>query len=136
MYGEIIEDTKQLKIEFIEVDKKEFVEEKFCISDISSEEEIIEKINESDFDKNKYYKLILTGNKKFEINESKILKNIMYENIVKIKDKTELQIDLEKIAQHNNLKGIFVKNLLDQIEKNPNEKDKIMKAIEIGLDSF
>ena len=97
---------------------------------------MIEKINNENYDENKYYKLILNGNKKIEINTNKILKNISYENIIKIKDKTELEINFENLAKQNNLKGIFVKNLLDKIEENPDDKEKIMKAIEIGLESF
>lgn len=60
----------------------------------------------------------------------------MHQNIIKIKDKTKLEIDLEKLSEQNNLKGIFVKNLLEKIKENPEQKEKIEKAIEIGLNSF
>ena len=40
------------------------------------------------------------------------------------------------MARQNNLKGIFVKNLLDKLKENSEEKEKIMRAIEIGLSSF
>ena len=123
-------------MQFIEIDKIQFVEQKIDITDMISEEELIEKINSEHYEENKYFKLIFIGNKKFEINTNKILKNISHENIIKLKDKTKLEINLENIANQNNLKGIFVKNLLNKIQENPNEKNKILKAIEIGLSSF
>ena len=106
------------------------------ISNISSIDELIENINEKEYDENNYYKLILVGNKKIEINTNQLLKNVLKDNVLKIKDKTELKLDLDAISKQNNLKGIFVKNLLQELEENPEEKDKIMKAIEIGLSLF
>lgn len=136
MCGEIEEDTKKINIEFVEIDKKEFVEEEIDISDKNSEEELIEYLNNMDYDYNKYYKIIIIGEKRFEINTGKILRNINNENVIKIKDKTKIQIDLENLAKQNNLKGIFVKNLLDKLQENPEEKEKILRAIEIGLALF
>ena len=40
------------------------------------------------------------------------------------------------LAKQNNLKGLFVKNLLEKIEENPNNEQEIRKAIEIGLRAF
>ncbi len=65
-----------------------------------------------------------------------MLRNLNFENIIKIKDETELKVDLEVISNQNNLKGIFVKTLLEKIEEEPENKEKIEKAIEIGLASF
>ena len=101
-----------------------------------SQEEIIESINERDFDEKKYYKLILVGNKKYEINPQEILKHIVHQNFIKIKDETKLEVNLEKLSKQNNLKGIFIKNLLERLKEHPEEKEKIEKAIEIGLDAF
>ena len=68
IYGEIDENTKKLKLEFIPVDDKEFVEKEIDISEISSIEELLEKISNEEYDENKYFKIILVGNKKIEIN--------------------------------------------------------------------
>ena len=57
---------------------------------------------------------------------------VQTENIVKIKDKTKLGINIEQIANENNIKGIFVKNMLEKKEKL--DDDFIEKAIEIGLE--
>ena len=56
------------------------------------------------------------------------------ENIVKIKDKTKLGIDIEQIAKENNVKGIFVRNMLTRKEEENLDDDFIEKAIEIGLE--
>jgi len=136
IFGEINEDTKELKLEFINIDEKEFVEKEININDILSEEELIEKINEEKYDENKYYKIIINGNKNFSINKNKILKNILYQNIIKITDKRKLEINLSEISKQNNLKGIFVKNLLDKIQTEPENKEKIEKALQIGLEAF
>jgi len=56
--------------------------------------------------------------------------------VIKIKDKTKLEVDLEMLAKQNSLKGLFVKKLLEKIEEEPENKEKIEKAIEIGLAAF
>lgn len=136
LYGDIDEITKDIKLEFIPIDDKEFIEKEINITNILSTEELIENINDKIYDENKYIKIILIGNRKMEINTNEILKNIIHQNIIKIKDKTKLEIDLEKIASQNNLKGFFIKNLLEREKENPEERELIERAIEIGLNAF
>jgi len=88
------------------------------------------------FEKNKYTKIILVGNRNIEINTLEILKHVTNVNIIKIKDKTKLEINLEELSKQNNLKGIFIKTLLNKIETEPENREKIEKAIEIGLSAF
>lgn len=49
---------------------------------------------------------------------------------------TQIGVDLQKEAKKNNLKGIFVKNLLKKVDEDPKNSEKIYKAIEIGLNAF
>ena len=49
---------------------------------------------------------------------------------------TKIGVDLQKEAKKNNLKGIFVKKLLQKAEEDPKSSEKIYKAIEIGLNAF
>lgn len=134
--GEIDESTKALNMQFIKIDEKEFIEYELDISEIQTKEELIEKINLIEIEEDKYYKIILTGNRQFEINIYDIEKYIQNNNIIKIKDHTKIRYELEKIALENNLKGIFVKELLQKIEENPEEKEVYLKAIEIGLEAM
>lgn len=129
-----IDNTKKLELTFIPMDPKEFKEEEIVVNDILSKEELIETIHQKDWNENYYYKIILTGKRNFEIEPLQIIKYITQQNIIKIKDNTTLKQDLEKLANENSLRGIFVKNLLaKQTEEN---KEKIQKAIEIGLEAM
>ena len=134
-HGVILGETngEDIKLEFIPIDNKEFKELEIDISDLNSIEELIEKINNLILDENVFYKLILIGNKNFEINTYKLLKYILNENIIKIKNKTKLKIDLEQISKENNLKGLFVKEILDELNKNNYDKNILENALEIGL---
>ena len=129
--GNIDEKTKKISLEFIQLDNKEFIETNLDISDINSKEELIENINELKIDNDKYYKIILTGNRNIEINTNQLLKHIENNNIIKLKDKTKVEYDLEKISREQSLKGIFVKELLNQI--NEENKEEILESIYIGL---
>ena len=134
--GEIDDTTKKLSIEFIEIDEKEFIEFELDISEIYSKEELIEKINSIEIKENEYYKIILVGNRNFEINRFELLKYAESSNLIKIKDNTKISYDLEKIASENNLKGIFVKESLEKMKENPESEEEILKAIEIGLEAM
>lgn len=129
--GEINEIDRKITREFIPLDNKEFKEIEINISNINSIESLIETINEINLEEDKYYKIILTGQKQVEINTLDLLKNIDNKNIIKIKDKTSIEYDLEKIAKEQSLKGIFVKRLLEQM--NEENKEEILDSIYIGL---
>ena len=134
--GKLDEETKKLNLEFIELDKKQFVEFEVEVSNCYAEEDLIEKINELKLEENKYYKIILVGNRKFEINIYNIEKNNLNHNIIKIKDNTKIEIDFEKLKNENSLKGIFVKNMMEKMKNNPESKNEILEALEIGLNAM
>ncbi len=64
------------------------------------------------------------------------MKYILHQNIIKIKDMTKINVDLKSEALKNSLKGIFVKNLLEKINEDPENNEKIYRSIEIGLNAF
>ncbi len=134
--GDIKEETKALEIEFISVDEKEFIEIEIDVTDILSKEELIEKINDEKMPEGKYIKIVLIGNRKIELNLLGILKYLTNPEIIKIKDKTKLEVNLNNLSLQNNLKGIFVKRLLKKIEEEKEDKEKLERAIEIGLSAF
>lgn len=131
--GEINE-NKKLEIDFVKVDNKEFIEEEIDVTNMTSQEELIQILNERNYEKDKYYKIILIGKRSFEITPSEILKNIQNQIIIKIKDNTILKVDLQELANQNNLKGIFVKNMLEKV--NEENYEDIIRAIEIGLEAM
>ncbi len=134
--GEI--QKKELKIEFIPLDDEQFKEIQMDISEFLSKEELIEKMNQLEIANNEYIKIILIGNRNFEINKYELLKYIEKQRIIKIKDHTKIAYDLEKIANENTLKGLFAKEMLQKLEQTNEieEKEIIEKAIEIGLEAL
>ena len=129
--GEIDEETKRLSIRIIPLDDKEFTEIDLDVSNINSKEELIENINNIKIDSNKYYKIILIGTKNIEIDTNELIKYIESKNIIKLKDKTQVEYDLEKISKEQSLKGIFVRELLEQV--NNENREQILESIYIGL---
>lgn len=129
-----IQENKKLELAFVPVDKKEFLEYELNITDIISQDEIIEILNEKNFEENKYYKIILCGKRNFEVNSFEILKQIENKNIIKIKDCTTIKINLNELAKQKSLKGIFVKNMLEKM--NEENKEEIEKVIQIGLEAM
>jgi len=130
--GEIIKN--QVQIEFIKMDEKNFVEKQINITQINSQEELIENIDNLELKQNEFYKIILIGQKNFEINIYNIIKIIKPENIIKIKDKTKKSYSLEKLQKENNLKGLFIKNMVEKLAKQQINNEQFEKAIDIGLE--
>lgn len=126
-------EKNKLELNFVKLDEREFREINLDISEINSEEELIEKLNNLNLCENSENKIILIGNRNFEIKINNILKLIQDEKIIKIKDNTKIKYDLEEISKQNNLRGIFVKKLLEKLETGEYSKEEIMQAIEIGL---
>ena len=134
--GEINEKTREISLKFIETSAKTFEERELDISEINSEEELIEGIHEINFDDNKYYKIILVGKRNFEINAGKILELVNIKNVIRIRNHTEIKYDIEKIAMQNSLKGLFAKQILEKINESKNEEisAQLLEAFEIGMD--
>lgn len=126
-------EKNKLELNFIKLDNRIFQEIKLDISNIFSEEELIEKLNELNLENNTENKIILIGNRNFEIKINHILKLIQNEKIIKIKNATKISYNLEEISKENNLRGIYVKELLKKLENNEYSKEEILQAIEIGL---
>ena len=87
-------------------------------------------------EENKYYKIILIGNRNFEINKNYLFKYILKENIIKIKNETKIEINLEELAKQNNLKGLFVQEILEEMNKNNYDKKILESVLEIGLEAI
>lgn len=131
--GEIEKDG-EVKLEFVKLDDKEFVEKEIDAVKFNSEEDLCLELQNLELDENNFYKIILVGKRNFEINTKRILKMVSRENILKIKDFTKPNYDLEELAKGNNLKGYFVKEALKKLELGEASEEEIERAIEIGLE--
>lgn len=133
-------------LQFVPTAKRMHITENIDISDLTSSNEIADKVTE--VIKEKYtnsfadnlYKIILTG----QISEGTLLSlpeitarlnETLY--FAKLRDKTEFKIDYEALSQENTLKGIFVKNMLKRIENaQDDQKQQLKDALNIGLKAF
>ena len=80
-------------------------------------------------------KIILVGKRNFEIDKYDLFKYIENDDVIRIKDTTEPNIDLEELSNNSTLKGIFVTQMKEKLESetDENQKQVIKKAIEVGL---
>ena len=139
-HGMIVGDVEKnkLEIQFVKLDDKQFTKRELNVDNIYSKEELIEKINELKIEENNYIEIILIGNRNFEINKYDLIRYILNNNIIKIKDNTKIAYDLEKLENENTLKGLFIKEMNKKIKNAETEEEKeiIEKSIEIGLASL
>ena len=123
-----------LKTEFIKLDDRIFTKYELSVDNIFSQEELVEEISNLELDSKNMYEIILVGNRHFDIKCRDILKLIDSLNILKIKDNTKIGYDIEKIAQENSLRGIFVREIIKKYEDGLYSEEQIKKAIELGLE--
>ena len=132
-----INKNKELKTEFIPLSENDFEEIEFDVTECISKDELIEKINDLEIKDNQLIKIILTGKRNFEIDKYEIYKLVTNERIIKIKDHTKIQYDLEKISNTYTLKGLFVKEILKEKENaKEDELEIIEKAVEIAFEAL
>ena len=133
--GEITKD--KYKIDFIPLDSDFYNELVVDTSYFVDKDELINEINNLYTNSESVCQIKLKGKCNFFIDTNQILKYINNENILKVIDDTGYAYDLNEISQENNLRGYFVKEMLQRLEiATEEEKPKIQKALEIGLDLF
>lgn len=123
-------------MEFVRLDDRKFEEFELDIEEFSSKEDLIDRILNLNLNPMYMYKIIFVGRRNFEINCREILKIISVDNILKIKDNTKLNYDIEELSKQNNLKGIFVKEVLNKYKNGLCTEEEFQKAIEIGLEAM
>lgn len=106
------------------------------MENFNSKEDLIEYINNLKLDDNKLYEILLTGKRNFEINTRDISKLVTVPNVLKIKDLTTLNYNLDELRKENTLKGIFVNEALKKLDQGEYSKEEIEKAIEIGISNM
>lgn len=122
-----------LATEFIKLDEREFVKFEVPVDNIFSKEELVEKIANLRLETKNMYEIVLVGNRLLEINPREVLKLVDVQNILKIKDCTQIGYDIEKISKEKNLRGIFVREVIKKYEQGECTEEQIKKALEIGL---
>ena len=124
--GEITKDG--CEIEFISTNCKEYKRVEIDISNFNNFSEVIEKLNMDD----SFYRIILKGTKNFNLDELIDSIKELGKNVCEIRDKTTLPYDFESIKNQENLKGVFTKKILDEMENmTDDEKNETLKTIEL-----
>lgn len=132
-----IKENKELSTEFVPLSENDFEEIELDVTNIISRDELIEKINDLEIANNQLVKIILIGKRNFEIDKYELYKLLTNERIIKVKDHTKIQYDLEKMANTHTLKGLFVKEILKEKENAGEEELEIIeKAVEIAFESL
>jgi len=140
-HGMIVGELEKNKInlQFIPLDETEFKLYELDVTNIISKEELIENINELKFNENNLIEIILSGKRNFEIDKYEILKLISNNKIIKIKNNTKINYNIEQLANETTLKGLFAKKMLEKLNtENITEEERkvIENAIEIGMDAL
>lgn len=126
----------KLCMDFVKLDDRMFKEYELDIEKFSSKEDLLEELIHLNLDDSNLYKIILVGKRNFEINPRELLKILSSNKILKIKDETKLSYDLEELATQNNLRGIFIRELMNKYNSGECTNEEFQKAIEIGLDAM
>lgn len=130
--GEISKNN--IKTEFIKLDESSFEVKEINVSEVYSEEELISIINNLSVPENVYLKVVLIGERKFEINITEINKLNQNNNIIRIKNETKIGCDINKLIHETTLKGLFAKEILNEIKNNPMQEEFYNDVLEIGLE--
>ena len=117
-HGMIVGDISknELDLQFVSLDESEFKIINVDITEMISSDELIENINNLQIDENDYYEIYLIGKRKFEIDKYALKKMITNQRIIKLKNLTKRDYDIQKIVDENTLKGLFVKEILDRMK--------------------
>ena len=132
--GEITKNS--ITKEIVKFDNRIFEELEVRADSFNSKEDLIEYVLGLNFKKDYMYKLVLEGKRNFEISSREIIKALDSVNILKVKDATKLNYDLNELAKENNLKGIFIKKVLDRAKLEDLSVEEVEKIIEIGLEAM
>lgn len=136
--------NKFLETSFIRTSIRNYYEKQIniqgCFGYNEVKNKIISEISNEDR-KNNFYKIILIGevSEEFALNEEfleEFLKEEFY--FVKVIDKSELKLDINKLLEGYSLKSIFAKKIYERLENAVTEEEReiITLALKIGLQSI
>lgn len=127
-------------LSFIRTSKRNYYVHKIDVSNCYGYDEIKEKILKETIEEKRnkdFHKIILVGSVEAHLN---LKEEIIFEKLkddfyfVKVVDKTSVRIDFSSISKDYSLKGIFVRKLLDELERSDeDEKEVINMALKLGV---
>jgi DNA repair exonuclease SbcCD nuclease subunit len=136
--------NKFLETSFIRTSIRNYYEKEVniqgCFGYNEVKNKIISSISSEDR-KNNFYKIILIGeiSEEFTINEEFLEELLVSEfYYVKVIDKSELKLDINKLLEGYSLKSIYAKKIYERLEEAQTEEEReiITLALKIGLQSI
>ena len=112
--------------EFVKLDETEFKKIKIDISKIDSLTKLIEQLELG----KDIYKIELFGVRNFDTSNVYEELKVINSNVCEVEDFSHFEYDLDNISKEDTLKGLFTKKILEKIEENPEEKEKLLGALE------
>lgn len=107
-------DKGKADLKFVPLEKRRFNVCEIDVSDCEILEDVIEKIRERLSRNGDFYKIVLTGKKKPEINLNTEVLSSLFENdafYIKFKNQTKPQLDLDALSEEYTLKGVCAKRI-------------------------
>ena len=97
---------------------------------------ILSRINEECTSSKDHYRIILKGTVKTSP-DTKVLESVLspYYAHMEIIDETVMSIDYERLKKENTLKGIFLRNMLDKMRNEPDNRI-LAESLMLGLKAF
>lgn len=123
-----------LNLSFVPMDNTEFIVKEIDVTQMLDITELADLINSIGNAENSYYKIELIGKRSFEIDLFKLKKLIFNNNIIKIKDHTKINYNIEGIMNETTLRGLFAKEIYEKMKENPEQKELLENALEIGFE--
>ena len=135
---------KFVESKFIRTSIRNYYEKEINIEGCFGYNEVTNKIiNEipSNYRKNNFYKIILRGEvcEDFTLNEEFLQESLKNEfHFIKVIDKSEIKLDINKLIQGYSLKSIFAKKIYERLQnaETEEERESIILALKIGLQSI
>lgn len=115
---------------FVPVCERMYFDEEIDITGASDYSEILERINEIYKGENHIYRFTLTGKSSLAIDTDVISEQIAGFSVV-VRDKTEPDVDIEKLSGEFSLKGLFAHFAL--LDKANMSEEEFNEALKIGL---
>ena len=120
----------EVEYKFIKIDDTKFEKKELDVTGIDSVSEMIDKLK---LQENTFYKIELIGKKNFDTSKVEEQLKIINKNICEFEDNSHYEYNLDEISKEDTLKGIFTKKILEEIDKNPEEKEKFLRSIGVCI---
>lgn len=140
-------EESRLDIRFITLGRKYYINDEINISGCNTNEQIIDRIDRKIRNRRKHdlskglFNITLKGYTEFgfKVDIQQILSHFNDKLFfLKIKDETVLELDLDEIKAEPGLRGLFVRKMLDMInkEKDEHQKNILARALYYGIEAL